>query len=246
MIGRVLAFLYGIVAYCIFLIAFLYAIAFVGNIALVPKTIDSGVAGPFVQALIINAILLSLFAVQHSVMARQWFKRAWKKIVPEPVERSTYVLLASLILLLLFWKWQPIKQVIWNVQNPNGGTLLEGLFWIGWGMVLVSTYLVDHFDLFGLKQVFYYLRGKRLEPLPFKNPALYRIVRHPIYLGFIIAFWATPRMTGGHLLFAIMTTAYILVAIQFEERDLIRFYGEQYRDYRKRVSMLFPLRLPRR
>ena len=246
MIGRVLAFLYGIVAYLIFLVAFLYAIAFVGNIGLVPKTIDSGPAGPFVKALIVDAILLSLFAVQHSVMARQWFKRAWKKIVPEPVERSTYVLLASLILLLLFWKWHPMKSVIWDVRNPNGRTILQGLFWIGWGMVLVSTWLVDHFDLFGLKQVFYYARGKRIEPLPFKNPALYKIVRHPIYLGFIIAFWATPRMTTGHLFFAIMTTAYILVAIQFEERDLIKFYGDQYRHYRQQVSMLFPLHLPRR
>jgi protein-S-isoprenylcysteine O-methyltransferase Ste14 len=246
MIGRTLAFLYGIFAYLVFLVAFLYAIAFVGNIGLVPKTIDSGAAGPFLRALIVNAILLSLFAVQHSVMARQWFKRAWKKIVPEPVERSTYVLLASLILLLLFWKWQPMLGIIWNVRNPNGRTILQGLFWIGWGMVLVSTWLVDHFDLFGLKQVFYYVLGKRIEPPPFKNPALYRIVRHPIYLGFIIAFWATPRMTSGHLFFAIMTTAYIVVAIQFEERDLIKFYGDQYRHYRRQVSMLFPLRLPRR
>jgi methanethiol S-methyltransferase len=244
--GRILAFLYGLVCYLIFLVAFLYAIAFVGNITLVPKTIDSGPAAPLTRAIIVNAILLSLFAVQHSVMARQWFKRAWKKIVPEPVERSTYVLLASLILLLLFWKWQPTKGIIWDVRNTNGKALLVGLFWIGWGMVLVSTYLVDHFDLFGLKQVFYYLLGKRTEPLPFKNPALYKIVRHPIYLGFIIAFWATPRMTGGHLFFAIMTTAYILVAIQFEERDLIGFYGEQYTHYRKQVSMLFPLRLPNR
>ena len=156
------------------------------------------------------------------------------------------MLLASLILLLLFWKWHPIKGVIWDVRNPNGRTILQGLFWIGWGMVLVSTWLVDHFDLFGLKQVFYYAQGKRIEPPPFKNPALYKIVRHPIYLGFIIAFWATPRMTSGHLFFAIMTTAYILVAIQFEERDLIKFYGDQYRHYRQQVSMLFPLRLPRR
>jgi protein-S-isoprenylcysteine O-methyltransferase Ste14 len=246
MIGRVLAFLYGIIAYLVFLVAFLYAIAFVGNIRLVPKTIDSGAAAPVVRALIVDAILLSLFAVQHSVMARQWFKRAWKQFVPEPVERSTYVLMASLILLLLFWKWHPMKGIVWDVRNPNGRTILQGLFWIGWGMVLVSTWLVDHFDLFGLKQVFSYLRGKRAEPLPFKNPALYKIVRHPIYLGFVIAFWATPRMTSGHLFFAIMTTAYILVAIQFEERDLIKFYGDQYRDYRQHVSMLFPLRLPRR
>jgi len=246
MFGRVLAFLYGLIAYLVFLVAFLYAIAFVGNIKLVPKTIDSGGAGPWLKALIVNAILLSMFAVQHSVMARQWFKRAWKKIVPEPVERSTYVLMASLILLLLFWKWHPMTRIVWDVRNPNGHTILQGLFWIGWGMVLVSTWLVDHFDLFGLKQVIYYFRGKRLEPLPFKNPALYKIVRHPIYLGFIIAFWATPRMTTGHLFFAIMTTLYILVAIQFEERDLIKFYGEQYRHYRQQVSMLFPLRLPKR
>jgi methanethiol S-methyltransferase len=246
MFGRILAFLYGLICYLIFLVAFLYAIAFVGNISLVPKTIDSGSAGPFTKALIINAILLSLFAVQHSVMARQWFKRAWKKIVPEPVERSTYVLLASLMLLLLFWKWHPMEGIIWDVRNANGKALLVGLFWIGWGMVLLSTYLVDHFDLFGLKQVFSYLVGKRAEPPPFKNPALYKIVRHPIYLGFIIAFWATPRMTGGHLFFAIMTTAYILVAIQFEERDLIKFYGDNYRRYREQVSMLFPLRLPKR
>jgi protein-S-isoprenylcysteine O-methyltransferase Ste14 len=246
MFGRVLAFLYGIVCYLIFLIAFFYAIAFVGNIPLVPKTIDSGVTSPLARALIIDAILLSLFAIQHSVMARQWFKRAWKQIVPEPVERSTYVLLASLILLLLFWKWHPIRGLIWDVRNANGHALLVGLFWIGWGMVLVSTWLVDHFDLFGLKQVFNYLRGRPSEPLPFKNPALYKVVRHPIYLGFVIAFWATPRMTAGHLFFAIMTTAYIVVAIQFEERDLIKFYGDSYRRYREQVSMLFPLRLPRR
>jgi methanethiol S-methyltransferase len=246
MFGRALAFLYGLVCYLTFLVAFLYAIAFVGNISLVPKTIDSGPAAPLTRALIINALLLSLFAVQHSVMARQWFKRAWKKIVPEPVERSTYVLLASLILLLLFWKWEPMKGIIWDVRNPNGRTILTGLFWIGWGLVLASTYLIDHFGLFGMKQVYNYLVGKHDEPPPFKTPTLYRMVRHPLYLGFIIAFWATPRMTAGHLFFAIMTTAYILVAIQFEERDLIRFYGDSYRKYREQVSMLFPLRLRKR
>jgi methanethiol S-methyltransferase len=246
MFGRFIAFLYGLVCYLTFLIAFLYAIAFVGNIGLVPKTIDSGPAGPWVKALTINAVLLSLFAIQHSVMARQWFKRAWTKFVPKPVERSTYVLLASLVLLLLFWKWQAMKGIIWDVHSPNGRALLVGLFWIGWGLVLVSTYLIDHFGLFGIKQVYNYLVGKRDEPPPFTTPTLYRMVRHPLYLGFIIAFWATPRMTTGHLLFAIMTTAYILVAIQFEERDLIRFYGDSYRKYREQVSMLFPLRLRKR
>ncbi|HJT46334.1 MAG TPA: isoprenylcysteine carboxylmethyltransferase family protein [Chthoniobacterales bacterium] len=246
MFGRVLAFLYGITCYLIFLIAFLYAIAFVGNIPLAPKTIDSGPAGPPAQALVINAVLLGLFAIQHSVMARQWFKRAWKKIVPTAVERSTYVLLASLILLLLYWKWQPMTTVIWNVGNPNAATILRGLFWIGWGMVLVSTFLVDHFGLFGMKQVYNYLVDKPDEPPPFKTPSLYKIVRHPLYLGFVISFWATPRMTAGHLFFAVMTTAYILVAIQFEERDLIRFYGDNYRRYRQQVSMLFPLRVRRR
>lgn len=246
MFGRVLAFLYGLVCYFIFLVAFLYAIAFVGNIGLVPKTIDSGPARPVLRALIINGILLSLFAVQHSVMARQWFKRAWTKVVPKPVERSTYVLLASLILLLLYWKWHPITATIWDVHNPNGRAVLVGLFWIGWGLVLASTWVIDHFGLFGMKQVYDYLVGKQEEPPPFKTPTLYRIVRHPLYLGFIIAFWATPRMTAGHLFFAIMTTAYILVAIQFEERDLIKFYGDNYRRYKEQVSMLFPLRLSKR
>jgi protein-S-isoprenylcysteine O-methyltransferase Ste14 len=241
--NRVLAFVYGAVCYLIFFLTFLYAIAFVGNV-FVPKTIDSGVEGPLVWSLIIDALLLSVFAIQHSVMARQWFKRAWTKVVPEPVERSTYVLLASLALILLFWQWQPMKAVVWNVRNPNGRLLLQALFWIGWGLVLASTYLVDHFALFGLKQVYSYFKGAPLEPVPFKTPALYKMVRHPLYLGFIIAFWSTPHMTLGHLFFAIMTTAYILVAIQFEERDLMRFYGDRYREYRQRVWMLIPL--PRR
>jgi protein-S-isoprenylcysteine O-methyltransferase Ste14 len=245
MLARILAFLYGLVCYLVFLVSFSYAIGFVGNL-IVPKTIDSGPARPLGQALMINALLLSLFAIQHSIMARQWFKRAWMKLVPEPVERSTYVLLASLILLLLYWQWQPMKGLVWDVRNLTGRTLLQGLFWIGWGLVLASTYLIDHFGLFGMKQVYNYLVRKRDEPPPFKTPALYKMVRHPLYLGFIVAFWSTPRMTAGHLFFAAMTTTYILVAVRFEERDLIRSYGESYRNYRQEVSMLFPLRVRKR
>jgi protein-S-isoprenylcysteine O-methyltransferase Ste14 len=242
--GRVLAFLYGVICYLLFLVTFLYAIGFVGNV-FVPKAIDTGVLNPpLSSALIVDAILLSLFAGQHSVMARQWFKRAWTKVIPPPIERSTYVLMASLLLLLLFWQWQPMRPIVWDVRNSTGSLLLQALFWMGWGGVLVSTYLVDHFALFGLKQVYNYLKGRDEQPIPFKSPVLYKMVRHPLYLGFIIAFWSTPRMTFGHLFFAVMTTAYILVAIQFEERDLMRSYGDTYRVYRERVSMLIPL--PRR
>jgi protein-S-isoprenylcysteine O-methyltransferase Ste14 len=245
MVPRIATFLYGLICYLIFFVTFLYAIGFVGNLV-VPKSIDSGPAVPLVEAFLINTLLLSLFAIQHSVMARQWFKRAWTKIIPPPMERSTYVLLASLVLLLLFWQWRPMREVIWDVQNPTGRIALQGLFWMGWGGVLFSTYLIDHFSLFGLRQV--YLNLKRLpdEPTSFKTPALYKVVRHPLYLGFIVAFWSAPRMTLGHLFFAAVCTAYILVAIQFEERDLMEFYGDHYRKYRTQVSMLLPVRFGKR
>ncbi len=255
MVTRVLGFVYGVVCYFVFFGTFLYAIGFVGGGNLygegkpliVPRSIDltpTGHGESLALRLIIDAVLLSLFAIQHSVMAREWFKRRWTQVVTPLLERSTYVLIASLTLLLLFWQWRPIgtARVAWDVQNSTGRLVLEGLFWLGWLTVLISTFLVDHFNLFGLKQVVCYLKGTDSPPLAFRTPGLYKAVRHPIYLGFIIAFWATPRMSIGHLFFAGMTTAYILVAIQFEERDLIHAYGEKYETYRKQVSMLAPVK----
>jgi methanethiol S-methyltransferase len=235
--GRILALLYGVVSYLVFFVTFLYAIGFVGNIV-VTKSIDSGREGPFATSLIIDVVLLGLFAIQHSVMARPGFKKAWKKIVPEVIERSTYVLLSSLALALLFWLWQPLLQVIWEVRNATLALVLQIVFFAGWALVLVSTFFINHFDLFGLRQVFLY---KKYTYLGFRTPFLYKFLRHPIMLGFIIAFWSTPKMTLGHLLFAVATTAYILIAIQLEERDMISIHGEAYEDYRRKVSMLIPL-----
>lgn len=238
--GKIIAFIYGMVAYIIFFVTFLYAIGFVGNIV-VSKSIDSGAVGPIGKALLINVALLGLFALQHSLMARQWFKDFWTKIVPTSVERSTYVLFSSLLLGLLFYKWQPMTGMVWNVENSLGQLVLSGLFWIGWFIVLLSTFLIDHFDLFGLRHVYLNLRGKEYTPLAFKIPGFYKFLRHPLYFGFIIGFWATARMTVGHLVFALTTTAYMLIAIRWEEHDLLREHGEDYKNYRKRTSMILPL-----
>lgn len=240
MTRRILSFIYGILTYIIFLASFLYAIAFVGDF-LVPRTINTGPeAESLWQALLINAGLLGLFAIQHSVMARDGFKKWWTKIIPKPIERSTYVLLSSLILILLFWQWRPMPDVIWNVESGVLQAVLIGLFWLGWGLVLLSTFMINHFDLFGLRQVYLHLKDKEITPVEFKEPGLYKYVRHPLMLGFIIAFWATPYMTLGHLVFAIATTGYIFVGVWLEERDLIRQHGEKYKKYRERVRMLIP------
>jgi len=238
MFSRIVTFLYGVVCYLAFFATFLYAIGFIGNLA-VPKSMDSGPHRPFTYALAVNAALLALFAVQHSVMARQWFKRAWTRIVPPPAERSTYVLFSSLALLLLFWKWEPMGRLIWSVNSEAGQVLLRALYIMGWMTVLVSTFLINHFDLFGLRQVWLHLRGVSYTPLHFRTPGLYRIVRHPLYVGWLLVFWSAPLMTVAHLVFAIATTAYILIAIQFEERDLIRSHAE-YAEYRRRVPMILP------
>lgn len=239
MTGRIAIFVYGVTAYTMFLGVFLYAIGFVGNVG-VPKSIDSEATGPFGLALAVNLGLLALFALQHSVMARPAFKRLWTRIVPKPAERSTYVLFTNLALILLFWQWRPMGGIVWDAQHPAIRSLLIGLCAFGWLLVLATTFLINHFDLFGLRQVYLNLRGIPYTPLRFKTPGPYRHVRHPLYVGWLFAFWATPTMTVAHLVFAVMTTVYILIAIRFEERDLEAMHGEVYAQYRKTVPMLVP------
>ena len=238
-----LAFLYGLSAYSIGVATILYAIGFVGDMA-VPKSIDSGGSGPLAEALAVDVLLIALFTLQHSGMARAGFKRWWTRLVPPPVERSTYVLCAALALQLLFWQWRPIADPVWTAESPAVAMALRAVFWLGWATLIFSTFLIDHFALLGVSQVFDPLIGREAPELRFRTPLLYRLVRHPIYVGLLLAFWATPTMTVGHLLFAMVTTAYILIAIPFEERDLISRYGDEYRRYRESVRMLIPI--PRR
>jgi len=239
MLSRIAAFLYGLACYLAFLVAFLCAVGFLGNLV-VPKSIDSAARLPFFQALAIDTALLGLFAIQHSVMARQWFKAAWTRIVPASVERSTYVLFSSAALLLLSWKWEPMGGVVWNVGNTYGRLLINALYACGWLTVLYTTFLINHFDLFGLRQVWLHLVGRQYTGIGFRTPGPYRYVRHPLYVGWLIVFWSAPLMTSAHMVFAVATTAYILLAIQFEERDLARSHQE-YAEYRRRVPMILPV-----
>jgi methanethiol S-methyltransferase len=240
-VGRLLAFAYGFASYAIFFVTFLYAIGFVTGL-MVPKTIDTGTIVPMPEALLVDLLLMSVFAVQHSVMARRQFKQWWTQFVPKPVERSTYVLFASLALVLLFWQWRPIPTVVWEITNRVIAMAILGVSLIGWLTVLTSTFLINHFELFGLHQVANHLTGHPMPAPRFRTPLFYKFVRHPIYLGFIIAFWAAAVMTTGHLLFAAVTTAYIFVGIVLEERDLVDLFGDDYRRYKDRVSMVLPWR----
>jgi protein-S-isoprenylcysteine O-methyltransferase Ste14 len=240
-IFKLIAFLYGMASYLIFFVTILYAIGFVMGLV-VPKSIDTGADSSAIKAVVINVLLMTLFAVQHSVMARPRFKAWWTQFVPKPVERSTYVLAASLCLLLLFWQWRPIPATVWQVDNPDLAVVVAMLSLAGWVLVFTSTFLISHFELFGVSQVANHLVDRQVEAPRFRTPLLYKFVRHPIYLGFIIAFWAAPVMTAGHLLFAAVTTTYILLGIYLEERDLIEMFGDQYREYKQRVSMLIPWR----
>jgi methanethiol S-methyltransferase len=241
LVGRIIAFLYGVAAYGIFFVTFLYAIGFVDGLV-VPKTIDSGAVVSMTQALVVNLLLMSLFAVQHSVMARKGFKRWWTQFVPPSVERATYVLFASLALALLLWQWRPMPSVVWQISDPPIVMAVTALSFLGWLIVLTSTFLINHFELFGLHQVANNLTGRPMPTPRFRTPLFYGFVRHPIYLGFIIAFWAAPTMTVGHLLFAAVTTAYIFVGASLEERDMVDVFGDDYRRYKDRVAMLVPWR----
>ncbi|MCW5978847.1 MAG: isoprenylcysteine carboxylmethyltransferase family protein [Bryobacteraceae bacterium] len=240
-IARVAALAYGTVAYLIFFGTLLYAIGFVGNI-MVAKSIDTGMPGPFWPSVAINVALLGLFGLQHSVMARPEFKKRWTRIVPKPIERSTFVLFTCFAFALLFWMWQPMPGVVWQIDNPVASAAITALSMAGWLFVVLSTFMIHHFDLFGLRQVYTYLRGDRYRELGFRTPGVYKYLRHPIMLGFMVAFWSAPTMTEGRFLFAMVTTAYILVAIQLEERDLMRFHGPLYAEYRRRVRALLPIR----
>jgi len=240
--GAILSLGYGLVAYVSFLGTFLYAIGFIGNV-FVPKSIDTGTVAPLAEALIVNLLLLGLFAVQHSVMARRSFKEWWTRFVPPAVERSTFVLASSLVLALLLWQWRPIPvPIVWSIQSAAGMELIMAVFWLGWALLLFSSFLINHFELFGVLQVVARIAGRETPEPEFRTPLVYRYVRHPLYLGFLLGFWAAPVMTAGHLLFSIGCTGYILIGIWFEERDLIALFGEQYRRYRNQVGMLLPSR----
>lgn len=249
--GRLLGFLYGVANYVFFLAIFLYLVVFIGNITEVagisfPKTIDYGgpQASTFFSGFVINVVLLALFGIQHTVMARQWFKKAITKTIPKTVERGTFVLMTNLLLVLIYWQWRPLPEAVWTVGGV-GGMVLQAGFWIGVLLVLVSTFLIDHFELFGLKQAFYHLRGKEMPPYKFVTPWFYKYVRHPLYVGWLLMFWCAPVMSRGHLLLAAVWTGYILIAIRHEERDLIAHFGKKYEDYRKSVPMLIPFLKPR-
>jgi protein-S-isoprenylcysteine O-methyltransferase Ste14 len=236
---KVYSLFYGLVCYLAFFGTILYAIGFVGNL-IVPKTIDGEPQVPLLKAILINASLLLLFALQHSIMARPAFKTWWTSIIPHHLERSTYVLLASLCLMLLMWQWQPIGGVIWSIENETVKNILLVVYLAGWAIVFIATFLINHFDLFGLRQVWFYFRGQPYTHLPFRIPLFYRFVRHPLYFGFLIAFWSAAVMTIAHLLFAILTTGYIFTAIQLEEKDLTDHFGEQYKDYKRTKPMIIP------
>ena len=238
--SRILAFIYGLICYLVSFITLAYSVGFIGNL-IVPKTLDSSSDGTLINGILIDVSLIALFGIQHSLMARKSFKKWWTKIIPNPIERSTYILMASLTLLLLFWQWHSLGGVIWNIQSPIASNIIYGIFALGWLIVLISTFMINHFDLFGLRQVYLYLRGQEYEYLGFRTPGFYKYVRHPIMLGFFIVFWATPTMTFSHFIFALGTTIYMLVGIKLEEVDMISIYGDLYQEYRQQVSMLIPL-----